>query len=157
MRAPPTCPPGVFVLCLLSSVLALSLAWPTRRPALGPVITETPCALPVEHPGIGILCLDPAVTRGLQPGEGLPLSLMGTRSAGPPVRLPPHSRLALGLPVDLNRAPAAELEALPGIGPALARRIVEGRPYRDVVELRRVPGIGPRRLAALGPLICVHL
>src|SRR5262249_57383306 len=31
--------------------------------------------------------------------------------------------------VNINTATAAELEALPGIGPVIARRIVEGRPY----------------------------
>jgi hypothetical protein len=58
---------------------------------------------------------------------------------------------ALAIPVDLNRASAEELESLPGIGPELARRIVEGRPYAAVDELRRVPGIGPTRLRAVRP------
>jgi competence protein ComEA len=40
----------------------------------------------------------------------------------------------------------AELEALPGIGPVIARRIIEGRPYRSVGELDRVKGIGKKRL-----------
>lgn len=56
---------------------------------------------------------------------------------------------ALKVPVDLNRASAEELESLPGIGPELARRIVEGRPYASVEELLRVHGIGPKRLAAV--------
>jgi len=38
------------------------------------------------------------------------------------------------------------LEALPGIGAVIARRIVEGRPYRSVKELERVKGIGKKRL-----------
>jgi len=49
--------------------------------------------------------------------------------------------------VAVNRATAAELEALPGIGPALARAIVEerarGGPFRSAADLARVPGIGP--------------
>lgn len=59
------------------------------------------------------------------------------------------------LAVDLNRASAAELTALPGIGPALAERIVaargEGGPFRSVDELVRVPGIGPAKLEAIRP------
>lgn len=51
--------------------------------------------------------------------------------------------------VDLNRADAAALEALPGIGPALARRIVEYRklhgPFRRVEDVQQVPGIGPSK------------
>jgi competence protein ComEA len=40
--------------------------------------------------------------------------------------------------VSLNAATSAQLEALPGIGPVLARRIVEARPFRSVDELARV-------------------
>src|SRR5215831_18938763 len=43
--------------------------------------------------------------------------------------------------VNVNTATAAELEALPGIGPVIARRIVEGRPYRSVEDLERVKGV----------------
>lgn len=50
--------------------------------------------------------------------------------------------------LDLNRASAAELDALPGIGPVLAGRIVAQReahgPFRSADELLAVPGIGPR-------------
>jgi competence ComEA-like helix-hairpin-helix protein len=59
--------------------------------------------------------------------------------------------------LDLNTATAAELEALPGVGPALARRIVESRQregrFRSVAELDRVPGIGPSMLSRLAPRV----
>ena len=55
--------------------------------------------------------------------------------------------------VNVNTASQAELEALPGIGPVIARRIIEGRPYRSVEELERVKGIGPRRLEEIRPLV----
>jgi hypothetical protein len=48
---------------------------------------------------------------------------------------------------------AAELEALPGIGPVIARRIVEGRRYRSVGELEGVKGIGKRRLEEIRPMV----
>jgi competence protein ComEA len=58
-------------------------------------------------------------------------------------------------PVELNRASAEELAALPGIGPALARRIVEWReshgPFRSAAELENVQGIGPRLRERLEP------
>ena len=61
--------------------------------------------------------------------------------------------------LDLNRAGAAELDALPGIGPVLARRIVEFRrqhgPFRRVEELRAVRGVGPRLLERLKPRVGV--
>ena len=59
--------------------------------------------------------------------------------------------------VDLNRATAKELEALPGIGPSLARAIVEDRrengPFRGVRDLERVSGIGPATARKLAPLV----
>jgi competence protein ComEA len=60
--------------------------------------------------------------------------------------------------IDVNRADEAALERLPGIGPALARRIVEARaerPFRSVEDLARVRGIGPATLARLGDLVTV--
>jgi competence ComEA-like helix-hairpin-helix protein len=62
-----------------------------------------------------------------------------------------------GALVELNRAAAGELETLPGIGPALARRIVEFREERgwfaSVDELAEVPGIGPTLLERVRPLV----
>jgi competence protein ComEA len=51
--------------------------------------------------------------------------------------------------VNLNTASATELESLPEIGPALARRIIAGRPYRAVDDLRRIKGIGEHRFAEI--------
>jgi competence protein ComEA len=59
------------------------------------------------------------------------------------------------LMIDLNSATEAELAALPKIGPALAKRIVEDRsvsgPYRSLDDLDRVPGIGPRTIESIRP------
>lgn len=55
--------------------------------------------------------------------------------------------------IDLNHASAADLEALPGVGPVLAQRIFEYRqqqgPFATVEDLLDVPGIGEGKLAAL--------
>jgi competence protein ComEA len=62
-------------------------------------------------------------------------------------------------PVDVNRATAAELEQLPGVGPAIATAIVDDRerngPYAAVDDLDRVPGIGPAKLDAIRELVTV--
>ena len=55
--------------------------------------------------------------------------------------------------MNLNTADEAQLTTLPGIGPSLARRILQYRqqkPFQRVEDLQQVPGIGPakfRRLA----------
>lgn len=53
-------------------------------------------------------------------------------------------------PVDVNTATADQLEAVPGLGPALAQRIVEFRekngPFGSVDELLKVRGIGEKTL-----------
>ncbi|WP_145279804.1 ComEA family DNA-binding protein [Tautonia plasticadhaerens] len=54
-----------------------------------------------------------------------------------------------------GRGGLAELEALPGIGPTLAARIIERRPYRSVEELVEVKGIGLKTLERLRPLVRV--
>lgn len=57
-------------------------------------------------------------------------------------------RIAAGALIDVNTASADELELLPRVGPALAKRIVEDReargPFKSVDDLDRVPGIGKR-------------
>lgn len=62
-------------------------------------------------------------------------------------------------PVNLNTATAAQLDALPGVGPATAAAIVHEReahgPFRSVDDLRRVRGIGPAKLAQLHDLVSV--
>ena len=57
--------------------------------------------------------------------------------------------------IDLNTADAATLEELPGIGPALAKAIIDGRPYKSVDELDDVKGIGPAKLAQIKPKVRV--
>ncbi len=59
--------------------------------------------------------------------------------------------------VDLNSATETDLVSLPGIGPALARRIIAYRTthgrFRSAADLLHVRGIGPHTLARLRPLI----
>lgn len=61
--------------------------------------------------------------------------------------------------LDLNRATAAELEELPGVGPVLAQRIVDWRTehgrFANVDELGEVSGIGEKIFAQLQPKVTV--
>lgn len=62
--------------------------------------------------------------------------------------------------IDINHATAAELEALPGIGPKLADQIVKDRavtgPFRTPEDLQRVKGIGPAKFEKMKELITVR-
>jgi len=64
------------------------------------------------------------------------------------------------MPLDVNLASAAELERLPGVGPALAARIVEARardgPFASVDDLRRVRGVGDATLERLRPRLAIN-
>ena len=81
-------------------------------------------------------------------GEDVPPSLTAPAS---PVSGQPSA------PIDVNVATAAELEALPGVGPATAAAIVTERerngPFVGVDDLDRVSGIGPAKLDALRGLV----
>jgi competence protein ComEA len=61
--------------------------------------------------------------------------------------------------IDLNAASQAELETLPGVGPARAQAIIaerETRPFRVPGDLRRVPGIGEATFQRLAPHVAVR-
>jgi competence protein ComEA len=55
--------------------------------------------------------------------------------------------------VNINTADQAQLETLPGIGPAHAKAIIAGRPYRSVDDLARVKGVGKTRADELKDLV----
>lgn len=78
------------------------------------------------------------------------------RSSSRTDRPKPHREdAALTSPIDVNAANASELERLPKVGPALARRIVEWRerhgPFRGPDDLRHVRGIGVATLRLIAP------
>jgi competence protein ComEA len=70
------------------------------------------------------------------------------------------SRLAMGVPIDLNQASAAELAQVPGITQTLAERIVAQRNrlggFSRLEDLRAVKGIGPVTLKRLRPSLTVE-
>lgn len=86
------------------------------------------------------------VTDGQQIAVGVPGA--SSDAGGQPASSGPS-----GGPVNLNTATAADFDALPGIGPVLAQRIVDYRqqqgPFTSVDQLDDVPGIGPSLFAQL--------
>ena len=47
--------------------------------------------------------------------------------------------------LDVNAATSADLLAIPGVGPVLAQRIIEARPFQTADDLINVKGIGPKK------------
>ena len=79
-----------------------------------------------------------------------------SRPASPPPRNSTSDRRPNGL-IDMDFASANEIEALPRIGPALARRIAASRdsfgPFASLEGLKRVKGMGKATLEQLAPLV----
>ncbi|WAS97673.1 ComEA family DNA-binding protein [Nannocystis punicea] len=155
---------GAIVALVAALVVALA-AW--LRPGAPELLVRSACAFAVEVDGVlrcddeaprdvAALCGAGPSSVALSHGDSVTReSLCAAASPRPGVdgwgRMRGEDLEALAIPVDLNRASASELESLPGIGPELARRIIEGRPYASVDELDRVRGIGPARLTAVRP------
>ena len=62
-------------------------------------------------------------------------------------------------PININTANEKELDALPGIGPSIARRVVEQRnsqPFKKIEDIMLVKGIGEKKFAKLKELITVE-
>lgn len=78
---------------------------------------------------------------------------------GEPMPVTAGGSLSVTGPLDLNTATQAQLEELPGVGPATAKAILDERERRGrfgaVEELLEVRGIGPAKLDALRDLVTV--
>jgi competence ComEA-like helix-hairpin-helix protein len=55
--------------------------------------------------------------------------------------------------INLNTANLEQLEALPGVGPKFAARLIAGRPYSSFEDLDRVKGVGPKMLEKFKNLV----
>ncbi|NVM21946.1 MAG: helix-hairpin-helix domain-containing protein [Desulfobacterales bacterium] len=98
--------------------------------------TLTPLGVPPEH---------------LETGALLEVKPLGSQTAKLMLfQMSAGKRLSLGIPIEVNEAQVEDLALIPGVGQALARRIIEFReshgPFKTWNDLRRVKGIGPRKV-----------
>jgi competence protein ComEA len=95
-------------------------------------------AAPAPAPAAAKSPAPPAAGKGVAPSK--------------PVAAAPPAAVA---PVDLNMADQKALESLPGIGPALAKKIMEGRPYQNVADLSRIKGLNKAKIDAIKDKVTV--
>jgi competence protein ComEA len=128
------------------------------RPGLVTLPSGSRVADAIEAAGGLLPEADPAAVNlaaVLADGQQIAVSAPGATTSAPG----PGAGTPQGGPVNLNIATAADLDALPGIGPVLAQRIVsyrdqQGR-FTSVEQLDDVPGIGPSIYDQLKPLVTV--
>lgn len=101
------------------------------------------------------------LARVLVDGEQVLVPALGdpVAAGAAPGAVPGSAPRAPGARIDLNTADVATLDTLPGVGPVTAAKIVEWRTahgrFTAVDELAEVPGIGPKLLEQLAPLVRV--
>jgi competence protein ComEA len=169
------------------SASAALVSSPGIRPAPGAASATSAGSVVVEvagkvhRPGVVTVAAGSRVTDairaagGLLPGtstEGLSLARKLVDGEQLLVGVPPPPGAAVvttgpssgatggpGQPVDLNAATVADLDALPGIGPVLAQRVIDWRDehggFSSVDQLREVSGVGDKKFESLAGLVRV--
>ncbi len=113
--------------------------------ARSPVNLERPSPAPAPMEGLEV---------AIPPAERPPIAEDSAVRTTPP---PPERAgdLPFAMRIRVNVATPAELELLPGVGPVIANRIADDRaangPFRDLRDLQRVKGIGPKTAERLAP------
>ncbi|MBS0172097.1 MAG: helix-hairpin-helix domain-containing protein [Nitrospira sp.] len=145
----------------IASVTPVTKVMPPQAhlPSLSPMTTaSSPPSVSVTPKPSGGVSSPPAsapVRPVAKPVEVVERSVV--RETAPAELRPTHQGLVRQ--VDLNQATVADLEALPGIGPKLAQRVIEHRdergPFHSVDDLRQVRGIGRKKFDRLRPHVLV--
>ena len=128
---------------------AVAIVVPTAR---GNASSRLGCASELARLGCPSAQAGDQVTLGPGP-PGLPHGACHVQKAG----MPAPWMLALGLPLDINQRSASDLRHVPGLGGAVAERIVAYRqehgPFAHLDELTAVRGIGAKSLRKLMPYL----
>jgi competence protein ComEA len=171
---------SLIVCCLVGVVFVAGSVWAQAKPPKAPVDLNSASQKELEAlPGVGeatakkiiagrpfksvddlakagvpaktIDSLKPLVTVGAAPAAAAPAAPKAPAAAPTPPAAPAQAK-APKAPVDLNSASQKELEALPGVGEATAKKIIAGRPYKSVDELAKA-GVPAKTVDSLKPLV----
>ncbi|MEV4496498.1 ComEA family DNA-binding protein [Micromonospora arborensis] len=142
-----------------SGQLVVAVAGKVRKPGLvrlpaGSRLADAVQAAGGALPGVDVALLNPA--RKVTDGE---LIVVGVTPPPAPAGPPGGAAAPAAGPLNLNTATLAQLDALPGVGPVLAQRILDHRDqhggFKAVGDLRQVDGIGDARYEQLKDLVTV--
>jgi competence protein ComEA len=167
------------IVILVGAVLFLLYAWRgnfVQAPSTPAAAVANPVFVEitgeVSRPGVYSFQASPTLLEisqkagGPKPGTNLNITVpSGSRVEVTPAgkyrlsRMSGSRLLGLGLAVDVNTATAQDLEALPGVGPVMAQRLVQYRqthgPFKTLDDLLAVAGVGKQKLARLKPHLMV--
>ena len=176
---------GLMIGLIFSGVLLLIISEPRGRPIelLPPPTPESlrvHVAGAVTEPGVYLLPMDAIVAQAIEAAGG-PLEeaildmvnmaalLENGQQIFVPVKSDTSSETYPSIPmfvpasvekININTASAAKLDSLPGIGPSLAKKIVEFReahgPFVTIEDLLNVSGIGQAKLEGIRDLITIR-
>lgn len=149
---------------VLFGVCAMTALWMFRSPiapnsVLGTIRMQPdqggPACIVIERKDRGAICMpmQEAARLGLRSGDVWSADTVNL----PRPRMAPRRLMLSGVRLDINRATAEELIALPEIGAGLSRAILKARAQhgrlRCQADLEQVPGLGARRLRRILPFI----
>lgn len=170
----------ISVLVIVLSVAVVSRGHSDPVVEVAPILLAPPMVVVdvaggVKNPGVYSLTADSRVTDaiaaagGVQPGADVsdvnlariikdgeqiyvePVVAVAPAASNSSKRSPLRIAKKRSGPININRATANELDALPGIGPVLAARIISYRkvngPFTSVDDLQKVSGIGSAKFA----------
>jgi competence protein ComEA len=173
---------GLFTLLLILFVAWLANGLSSLQGDRGSVVAGSEICVfitgAVEHSGVYVFKGKPSLAEVVGPAGGLSEKLShrlmathdrianGTRvhlSAEDgsieltPDSIPAFYRITLGIPLSLNTASEVELEAVPYIGPCLAKAIIQHRsrhgPFVAVEQIKTLPGVGNVRYSRIKPYV----
>lgn len=125
-----------------------------------PVVEEKPVEVKVEEVAPPAKAPSLVMEKVDTDGDGIPDTFVIKGEPGaapaPAKRVAEKKRVtAAGGKININTASAKELESIPGVGPATAKKIIDGRPYGSIEELMDVKGIGEKSFAKMKSKITI--